>query len=1273
MATQRAIVENLFKRSKFALFLTVFVLITCSIPDIFTTSYDINFSARRTRDFSIQSFLQTQPSRNELLSNSQIEELKAIEGGKLIELNSNVVVAIEAIIDRENSEFALLADHLLPNRRILLKVDDRGGSTTYNVNGSAQVVSWMDFGSEGIVEDRECSATSSHGNDVFAYVHITEALYEQYKDNPAMLAQIVVREYKKRIIQDYILHPDYQTARANLLQSTEEAREKENLGALVNLLDGYDPTHDTLGVAKKELLAAILDVLGPEPIITSGEELMAWYRAEIEVGCKDVAELSDKIDDMIVGGRFTINGEVVTDIAQASGYVFSYTPTNPGVNKDTEVYHGGQPVYLPHVSYESGLSMEYSVNEDLIQRLKDTASEFKSQTATEDEAVGQLLDNILSSEIGSGTPLLEILVRDLQRIRQETPQGTRPQYSEYALHVNLDEIDPVVEFLERAVFANNLIMSIVDRVKTANPQRDGPFILSVIGPQGGGKSTCCQLLRIALRDADVNVDKLAIEKDMLARGFRYAPRFEYLLRMNDDTTRTVLENGEEMRGDGMYEWELIHAQLAAIREGQEVYNPDSKDRIDYSAVDVLIFDGPLTRHGMDLPGLIDFTVTLTEIESANRFSRRIARDVVHPGGKTDLESIAINDFAAKQFHQEFDIQRGDTLKADGSDVILRYGYDEADMLYYRDSSSFDIARYQVKQDILAQIQNVSSDDSVQFEAAEAQIVETLSGFITLLSSSEDDAVITANIRSLAGDFPIFSRGWLSQAMEGLDEINQGWITSAVEEIIAQTRLELQEPRRVVRVIPIGPAGTRGFPFSTQGEYGIPKALNDFGGKTNLTDSIERAGLGGKDVFMITTDEIVQKIRDAISGTYYDAPVLSQPSNANTLACVALTIAILAEEYGEDTVVSFMTTDHDFKDLDLLEKSLEDMEILAALEPTLSILGIKPTEPNTNMGHIIRSDGVTTFVDNTYVVDSFREKPPLEEAAQLNKQGALWNSGKGTGSISTWLRAFQEFAPDYYQKIQEIRETITKVKAENGSSALEALDDASVKAAIDEAYDYFGQHAAHYITVLNDPVPENSLSIGLGVVPYGSGWSDLGSLRGRWTNEVLDNNDNVVRAVKQENVTLDNVSGSNIILASGDTTIRIYVAGLKDIVVAYNDDIKTLVVVPILHDGNVKPIVNGLLDDSELRRFVQIDTPEIGLTSRVGISKEQSGTNTSYLANGGDVFMIESENVRVFAEGGLICGSNLSGITIIKFGDDIYVYGSDYQADADAKLKEVLDR
>ncbi len=1289
--------KDRFKRSSIFLFVISSILITCSIPDIFTASLDVNIVARRVKDSWIQTSIYSQPTRGELLSYDQIQELKANKNGELIELTPEIKQAVVKRLKAlgvSDGEYGLLL-HILNYGRVLFKVDDKGDSLSYDLQDGRKVVSWLDFGDKAIINGKSVIAKSKSdkGNDIFAYVHITKALYEQYKNNPDVLAQTVIRQYQKTFLQDYILNPDYQSKRNEFLQKIEQAKSAEDpFAELTVLLDEYDPTFDTMGVAKNTLLKAILQAYEDHPRIYNGHELLAWYRAEIEVGCLDVGKITDKINTMMQEGRIVVGGQIMRDISQASRYLFSYTPTNCGVNKDAVTYHNGNPVYLPHSNYEpEGLSefshRGYQVNDEAVRELYDKEFELREQieakSISEDEAVERMLNYILSGEFKEDVALLGILAKDIIRIRQETEEENlqriqrgekpiTPEYGEYALHVALDGLAAVTDFLEHAIFDSYLVMAIVDKIQsTPLEDRKGPFILSAIGPQGGGKSTFCQLLRLALQEADMNVEKIAIEKNMLARGFRYVTRFPYDLIFEDDGSKeTIDEDSEEMRGNGMYLWELIPAQLDAIRNGEEVYNPDSKEIVDYSKVDVLIFDGPLAQHGIDLPVLIDFTVTLTERESSQRVSRRLLRDVIHPLGKTFTESYFLNEFAAKQFHQERDIQQRDTLKPDGADVILRYGYEQDDVLFWRENVALDIARYQAKQDILEQIQSSRTLVGAELAAVESSIIDTLSSYLESLSL-EDEATIISNIRSLAVDFPIFSRGWLSRAVGKLDVSKQQAIKRAVSVIIEEAR----ENKQVVRVIPIGPAGSRGFPFSTQGEYGIPKPLNVFGGKTNLVDSITRASLDGKEIFMITTQDIIDKVRAATSGTISSDHIFDQPSNANTLACVALTLAILAEVYGEEVVVSFMTTDHDFEDLDELEEAFDNLETLASLEPALSALGIKPTEPNTNMGHIkiLPRDESNPFVDDVYTASGFREKPPLDEATLLTEQGALWNSGKATGKISTWLKAYQEFAPEYYQRIQEMRAVIARVSAEKGISPLAALDELDVKSAIEEAYEYFAQNQAHYITVLNAPVPEYSLSLGLGMVPYLSRWSDLGSLRGRWTNEEIDSNGNVIRVVDPGNVTLENVSGSNIILASDDATTRIHVAGLEKVVVAYNDDNKTLVVVPILYDGNVKNIVNGLIADPLLQRFVFINNPAIELTPRVGISEEQFGTNTSYLADGGDVLTIESENVRVFAQGGLVCGTNLSGVTIIKIGNEIYVYGSGYQADADAKLREVLGR
>ncbi|MCD6218976.1 hypothetical protein J7K43_01150 [Candidatus Calescamantes bacterium] len=1275
--------------------------------------YDCSQLLRRTKSLWIERFIETPPSREELLSYDQLEELGAIEGGKLVPFTPEVVEAIKQKlhqrgITEDNPEYGLLF-HVLEipfpgggsYNRLLFKVDDRGSDLTYKLSDGREVLSWLEFGREGIVNGKRVVAKgekSPRDDDVFAYIHITKALYEKYKDNPDILAGIIIRQYQKSFLQDCILNPEYAKQRDNFLHKIEQAKNSEDPRAqLTALLDVYDPTFDTMGEVKTELLKAILEAFNGK-LIRNGKELLAWYRAEIEVGCQDVAEITRKIDERIGKRQIIVGGQYMVDISQAHRYLFTYAPTNPN-GKDEVVYNNGQPVYLPQGWYtieeDAGFSTDlYSFNREAVNELYDRSNELRAKVErgelSENEAVEELLNQILSGKFQSSIPLLKILAEDIKRLRAEArKKKERPIYSEYALNIELDRLDKVTEFLEHAIFDNDLVEMVVDMIKT-KPQRDrkGPFIISVIGPQGGGKSTFCQLLRLALRSGGMRVEKMAIEKNMMARGFRYAPKMPYTLKFDDGTELQITEKGQEMRGDGMYLWELITAQLEAIREGERVLNPDSGKEVNFSKVDVFIYDGPLTRHGIDLPQLIDLTVTLTERESYLRFKRRLDRDVKNPAGKQFAESHFINEFAAKQFHQEWDIQRRDTLKPDGSDLVLRYGFDTPDEIFFREKVAIDVRRFQTKQRIKEEIQK-GRESEITIAEAEKTIVDTLSEFLSQLSE-QDEFTIINNIKSLAQDFPIFSRGWLSSAIKSLHPEKQEKIRSAVEKIIQEARAALREKGKVVRVIPVGPAGTRGFPFSTQGKYGVPKALQEFGGRTNLQDSIHRAQLGGKDVFIITSAEISDKIREAAEryGLSQDN-VLVEPVGANTLACVALTLAILAEEYGEDTVVSFMTTDHDFEDLSALERAFEEMELLAYLEPALSVLGIEPREPNPNMGHILRrpKEEADTFIEDTYVVSGFEEKPPLQRAEELNQGGALWNSGKGTGKISTWLRAYQEFAPDYYEKIKEIIAAIARVKERKGITTRKALEDPEVKRVIQQAYEYFQRNKKHYITVLNEPIPTATLALGLGVVTYPHLWTDLGSLRGRWVEEYtrLDENGNLCRVPNPENVTLENVRNSNIILSSRDYSTKLHLYGIEGMVVAYNAQNKTLVMVPMLKDGNVKYMVQGLLSDPDLAQFVRLDHPQLTLPVRPGVETRNIRTNRVYLAQGGEIFInerrvndkgvelvSETQGVTVYVEDGLVCLSDLQDVIIIKIEDEIYIYGPRYRESGEKHLQRLLE-
>ncbi|MBU4154480.1 MAG: hypothetical protein KKD63_16540, partial [Proteobacteria bacterium] len=475
------------------------------------------------------------------------------------------------------------------------------------------------------------------------------------------------------------------------------------------------------------------------------------------------------------------------------------------------------------------------------------------------------------------------------------------------------------------------------------------------------------------------------------------------------------------------------------------------------------------------------------------------------------------------------------------------------------------------------------------------------------------------------------------------------------------------------------------------------------------------------------DILRRKFNRIVDDDYINRHVFIEPEAANTAAVIGVVAIQIRRELGSNTVVHMMTTDHDFpeKDYKELQQSFERIEEAVGKEGVIGLLGIDPydrTDPNNpkaipdvNMGYI-KLGNELSMVEGVYTVSAFREKPESEEFAQkLIDQGCLWSSGKNCFRVDRILEAFELFAPEYsgelakisralgtekekevlissYARLYTWRRAIEKTILEPAALAIipkdmqEALrkisdlyrkgDDKAIKDVHKDLENVVKMASLAYEAGVPVRAEDKVNPFGVVVGKYAGRWEDLGNHHCRWLKEKgriqgqpkeVDPKDNLARAQDKSKVTMDNCLSSNVILQPDDTTTKVHAYNLKDMVIAYNYQTKSLLVVPMDKDDTIRKIVSQVNGAPSLRQYALLEkghldangnpVPEIIPTSRYGIELcGISPNNRAYLAKGGDAVIVESENCRVFSEEGFVGLSNCEGIVVIKQGNEIFVYG-----------------
>lgn len=172
------------------------------------------------------------------------------------------------------------------------------------------------------------------------------------------------------------------------------------------------------------------------------------------------------------------------------------------------------------------------------------------------------------------------------------------------------------------------------------------------------------------------------------------------------------------------------------------------------------------------------------------------------------------------------------------------------------------------------------------------------------------------------------------------------------------------------------------------------------------------------ILVVTTAEQAPLVRRQLP-VLPRANVIVEPTGRDTAPAVTLGTAVVAARCPQ-AVVAMLPADHVIHDVARFRQVLADAFTMAARDPVLVTLGIRPTEPATGYGYIrlgrpwsgARNDPAlrTRF----YQAEAFVEKPSRQRAEQFLQTGQYrWNAGMFIWHCQTFLRALQEHQPELH--------------------------------------------------------------------------------------------------------------------------------------------------------------------------------------------------------------------------------------------------------------------
>ncbi|MBC7546116.1 NTP transferase domain-containing protein [Candidatus Saccharibacteria bacterium] len=269
---------------------------------------------------------------------------------------------------------------------------------------------------------------------------------------------------------------------------------------------------------------------------------------------------------------------------------------------------------------------------------------------------------------------------------------------------------------------------------------------------------------------------------------------------------------------------------------------------------------------------------------------------------------------------------------------------------------------------------------------------------------------------------------------------------------------------MIVVIIAGGSGSRLWPLSTP-EF--PKHLLKIGNSETslLQNTYNRAKRVGKTVYVVTDGSHAEHVRSQLPELGADAFIV-EPARRGTASCIIAALSRIAQTHDSDEPIAFMHADHYIRDIKSYVHSFKIANLVAQQEKRIVLIGVEPDYSATSFGYIEKGD---LLDESLYVfnVTSFQEKPDYTTAQNYLKSGNyLWNCGYFVGSVTSFTKAMEQFAPELLVSYQLLL-----------NSAEDTYDDKYLSLST-QAIDY----------ALIEKVTN------LLVVPAAFDWMDLGSYR-----------------------------------------------------------------------------------------------------------------------------------------------------------------------------------
>ncbi|NJO27495.1 MAG: mannose-1-phosphate guanylyltransferase [Richelia sp. SL_2_1] len=177
--------------------------------------------------------------------------------------------------------------------------------------------------------------------------------------------------------------------------------------------------------------------------------------------------------------------------------------------------------------------------------------------------------------------------------------------------------------------------------------------------------------------------------------------------------------------------------------------------------------------------------------------------------------------------------------------------------------------------------------------------------------------------------------------------------------------------------------------------------------------------GWDSLWVVTSSLIAEGVKEQLP-ELPSANLLVEPQGRDTAAAIAWASLEIQKRYGEDAIIGFFPADHWIADQEAFARTLSAAADLAAQNPAIVTLGIKPTFPSTGYGYIEQGEKFGSFNNlPAYHVNRFTEKPNRETAETFLQTGRFsWNSGMFIFRAGVAIKELYAHAPEIIEPIEK---------------------------------------------------------------------------------------------------------------------------------------------------------------------------------------------------------------------------------------------------------------